>query len=61
MRLAAALLPTKVEITETPLDGLTDEQLDAYMEEMRTQAMERAVRSGDLDAIERARKLEILP
>jgi hypothetical protein len=33
MRLAAALLPTKVEITENPLDGLSDEQLDAYLEE----------------------------
>ena len=30
MRLAAALLPTKVEITETPLDGLTDEQLSLF-------------------------------
>jgi hypothetical protein len=35
MRLAAALLPTKVEITENPLDGLSDEQLDAYLVEAR--------------------------
>jgi hypothetical protein len=55
MRIAAAL-PTKVEISESPFDGLTDERLD----EMRTQAMERAVKSGDPDAIERVRKLEIL-
>jgi hypothetical protein len=60
MRLAAALLPTKVEITKNPLDGLSDEQLDAYLEEMRAQMMERAAK-GDPEAIERARKLEILP
>jgi hypothetical protein len=60
MRIAAALLPTKVEISGTPLDGLTDEQLDAYMEEMRAQMMERAAKV-DPEAIERARKLEILP
>ena len=60
MRIAAALLPTKVEITETPLDGLTDEQLDAYMEEMNNGLLER-VAKGDSDAIERARKLGILP
>ena len=60
MRIAAALLPTKVEITETPLDGLTDEQLDAYMEEMNNSLLERAAK-GDPDATERARKLEILP
>jgi hypothetical protein len=60
MRLAAALLPTKVEITENPLDGLTDEQLNAYLEEMRAQMMERAAK-GDPEAIERARRLEILP
>lgn len=36
-------------------------KLDAYMEEMRTQAMERAVKSGDPEAIERARKLGLLP
>lgn len=60
MRIAAALLPTKVEITETPLDGLTDEQLDAYMEEMNNGLLERAAK-GDPEAIERARKLEILP
>ena len=58
MRIAAALLPTKVEITESPLDGFSDEQLEAYLEEMRTQAMERAVKSGDPEAIERARKLD---
>jgi hypothetical protein len=61
MRIAAALLPTKVEITENPLGGLDDDQLAAYMEEIRTQAMERAAKSGDPEAIERARKLEILP
>jgi hypothetical protein len=61
MRLAAALLPTKVEITESPFDGLTDEQLDAYLEEMRAQMMERAAKGDDPEAIERARKLEILP
>ena len=60
MRLAAALLPTKVEITETPLDGLTDEQLDAYMEEMTNGLLERAAK-GDPDAIERARKMGLLP
>jgi hypothetical protein len=60
MRLAAALLPTKVEITKNPLDGLSDEQLDAYLEEMRAQMMERAAK-GDPEAIERARKLELLP
>jgi hypothetical protein len=43
MRLAAALLPTKVEISENPLDDLSDEQLDAYM--------------GDPTALEQARKL----
>ena len=58
VRIAAALLPTKVEITESPLDGFSDEQLEAYLEEMRTQAMERAVKSGDPEAIERARKLD---
>src|SRR5580693_958749 len=60
MRLAAALLPTKVEITKNPLDGLSDEQLNAYLEEMRAQMMERAAK-GDPEEIERARKLEILP
>jgi hypothetical protein len=60
MRLAAALLPTKVEITESPFDGLTDEQLDAYMEEMNNGLLVRAAK-GDPEAIERARKLEILP
>jgi hypothetical protein len=61
MRLAAALLPTKVEITESPFDGLSDEQLDAYLEEMRAQKMERAAKGDDPEAIERARKLELLP
>jgi hypothetical protein len=60
MRLAAALLPTKVEITESPFDGLTDEQLDAYMEEMNNGLLERAAK-GDPEAIERARKLDPLP
>ena len=60
MRLAAALLPTKVEITESPFDGLSDEQLNAYLEEMRAQMMERAAK-GDPAAIERARKLALLP
>jgi hypothetical protein len=60
MRLAAALLPTKVEIAESPLDGLTDEQLDAYMEEAHGRIMERAAK-GDPEAIEQARKLELLP
>jgi hypothetical protein len=60
MRLAAALLPTKVEIAESPLDGLTDEQLDAYMEEAQGRIMERAAKS-DPEAIEQARKLELLP
>ena len=57
MRLAAALLPTKVEISESPFDGLTDEQLDAYMGEMRAQIIERAAKGDDPEAIERARKL----
>jgi hypothetical protein len=57
MRIAAALLPTKVEISEDPIAGLDDEQLAAYMEEIRTQAIERAVKSGDPEAIERAREL----
>jgi hypothetical protein len=61
MRLAAALLPTKVEITESPFDGLTDEQLDAYLEEMHAQMMERAAKNGDPEGIERTRRLEILP
>jgi hypothetical protein len=61
MRLAAALLPTKVEITESPFDGLSDEQLDAYLEEMRAQKMERAAKGDDPEAIERACKLELLP
>ena len=60
MRIAAALLPTKVEITENPLDSLTDEQLDAYMEEMNNSLLERAAK-GDPNAIERAHKLKILP
>jgi hypothetical protein len=60
MRLAAALLPTKVEIAESPLDGLTDEQLDAYMEEAHGRIMERAAK-GDPEAIKQARKLELLP
>jgi hypothetical protein len=60
MRLAAALLPTKVEITESPFDGLTDEQLDAYMDEMNNGLLERAAK-GDPEAIERARKLDLLP
>jgi hypothetical protein len=60
MRIAAALLPTKVEIAETPLDGLTNEQLDAYMEEMNNGLLERAAQ-GDPDAIERSRKLGLLP
>jgi hypothetical protein len=60
MRLVAALLPTKVEITETPLDGLTDEQLDVYIEEMNNSLLVRAAK-GDPDAIERARKLGLLP
>ena len=61
MRFAAAMLASKVEITESPLDGFSDEQLEAYLEEMRTQAMERAVKSGDPEAIERARRLGLLP
>jgi hypothetical protein len=56
MRLAAALLPAKVEITENPLDGLSDEQLDAYLEEAHGRIMER-VGKGDPEAIEQARKL----
>jgi hypothetical protein len=60
MRIAAALLPTKVEISETPLDGLTDEELDAYMEEMNNGLLERAAK-GHPDAIERARKLGLPP
>jgi hypothetical protein len=36
MRLDAALLPTKVEITENPLDGLSGEQLDAYWKKHTT-------------------------
>jgi hypothetical protein len=60
MRLAAALLPTKFEITESPFDGLTDEQLDAYMEEMNNGLLVRAAK-GDPEAIERARKLDLLP
>jgi hypothetical protein len=60
MRLAAALLPTKVEISESPFDGLTEEQLDAYMEEAHGRILER-VAKGDPEAIEQARKLEILP
>jgi hypothetical protein len=60
MRLAAALLPTKVEISENPLDGLSDEQLDAYLEEAHGRIMERAAK-GDPEAIEQARKLELLP
>ena len=60
MRIAAGLLPTKVEIVETPLDGLTDEQLDAYMEEMNNGLLDRAAK-GDPEAIERARKLGLLP
>jgi hypothetical protein len=60
MRLAAALLPTKVEVTENPFDGLTDEQLDAYMEEMNNGLLVRAAK-GDPEAIERARKLDLLP
>jgi len=60
MRIAAALLPTKVEITENPLDCLSDEQLDAYMEEMNNGLLERAAK-GDPEAIERARRLGLLP
>jgi hypothetical protein len=60
MRLAAALLSTKVEVTENPFDGLTDEQLDAYMEEMNNGLLVRAAK-GDPEAIERARKLDLLP
>jgi len=60
MRLAAALLPTKVEITENPLDGLTDEQLDAYLEETNNGLLVRAAK-GDPEAIEQARKLGLLP
>jgi hypothetical protein len=60
MRLAAALLPTKVEISESPFDSLTDEQLDAYMEEMNNGLLDRAAK-GDPEAIERARKLGLLP
>jgi hypothetical protein len=60
MRLAAALLPTKVEISESPFDGLTEEQLDAYMEQAHGRILER-VAKGDPEAIEQARKLEILP
>ena len=60
MRLAAALLPTKVEISENPLDDLSDEQLDAYMEEAHGRIMERAAK-GDSTAIEQVRKLGLLP
>jgi hypothetical protein len=60
MRIAAALLPTKVEISENPLDDLSDEQLDAYMEEAHGRIMERAAK-GDSTAIEQARKLGLLP
>ena len=59
MRIAAALLPTKVEISDSPLDGITDEQLDAYVEEMNAGLLERAA-SGDTEAIERARSLGLL-
>jgi hypothetical protein len=60
VRIAAALLPTKVEISENPLDDLSDEQLDAYMEEAHGRIMERAAK-GDSTAIEQARKLGLLP
>ena len=60
MRIAAALLPTKVEITENPLDCLSDEQLDPYMEEMNNGLLKRAAK-GDPEAIERARRLGLLP
>ena len=56
MRLAAALLPTKVEIAEDSIAALSDEQLNAYMEEMNNGVMERAAK-GDPEAIERARRL----
>jgi hypothetical protein len=60
MRLAAALLPTKVEIAEDPIAALSDEQLFAYMEEMNNGVMERAAK-GDPAAIERARRMGLLP
>jgi hypothetical protein len=53
-------LPTKVEISENPLDDLSDEQLDAYMEEAHGRIMERAAK-GDSTAIEQVRKLGLLP
>jgi len=33
MRIAAALLPTKVEVSEDPVTALSDEQLEAYRKE----------------------------
>src|SRR5277367_5285474 len=44
MRIAAALLPTKVEITEDPIAALSDEQLEAYLEEMNNSLLERAAK-----------------
>jgi hypothetical protein len=49
-----------LKITENPLDGLTDEQLDAYLEEMNNGLLVRAAK-GDPEAIEQARKLGLLP
>jgi hypothetical protein len=63
MRLAAALLPTKVEIAKDPIAVLGDEALEAYgaeIDEMNRRILERA-EQGDPVAIERARKLGLLP
>jgi hypothetical protein len=63
MRLAAALLPTKVEIAKDPIAALGDEALEAYgaeIDEMNRRIPERA-EQGDPVAIERARKLGLLP
>ena len=60
MRIAAALLPTKVEVSEDPVTTLSDEQLEAYREEAHGRIVE-GVAKGDLNAIELARKLDLLP
>ena len=60
MRIAAALLPTKVEIAEDPIATLSDEQLEAYLEEMNNSLLDRAAK-GEPEAIERARRLAVLP
>jgi hypothetical protein len=62
MRMMVTLQASKIEVTENPLDALTDEQVEAYgaeIDELNRRILERA-KQGDPAAIERARTLSLM-